>query len=262
MKYFPNVTNLYINGDDYLKGFLGLDWLPSDHAKKQVDDYEKKVAALLFGLWKTYSSAWILYEIATANPKRVDIVPAEFAPDAFKNNQSGGDTSAKTGTKDNNYVDATKRGEPGKMCLPETKSDRVAGTGSGASAVVAFQPEKWGGAEGPGSAADEILIHELVHANRIVRGVRNVCYGAPRDWNDYEEFVAVTLCNVFSSETNRKLRFGHGFGFKELPADQSTSAGFLSKYKSYLEPIKQDHPHLFSALKRSPGIRFNPFALM
>ncbi|MEI2773972.1 MAG: hypothetical protein V9G98_25745 [Candidatus Competibacter sp.] len=123
---------------------------------------------------------------------------------------------AKTGTKDSNYVDASKRGTQGKTCLPEKKSDEVEGTGKGADAIIAFRPERWSGGtpkingrEGPGSAADEILIHELVHASRIVRGVRNSCFGAPRGWNDYEEFVAITLCNVFSSENNRGLRFGH-----------------------------------------------------
>src|SRR6202008_4640939 len=89
MKYFPHAPNLYINGDGYLKGFLGLDWLPSDAAKAQVDNYEKKVAALLFGMWKSYTASWVMWEITVARPKRVDIKPPEFAPDEFKENKSG-----------------------------------------------------------------------------------------------------------------------------------------------------------------------------
>ena len=261
MKYFPPVPNLLINGDGYLKGFLGLSWLPSDAAKAQVAEYEAKVASLLFGLWKRYTSAWILYEIATANTKRVQVTPPDFAPSEFGENASGGDLDAKTGTRDGNYVDASKRGTPGKTCLPEKKSDDVPGTGLGADAVVAFRPGRWGGLEGPGSAADEILIHELVHASRFVRGVANPCLPSPRDWGSYEEFVAVTLCNVFSSQTGRGLRLGH-LGFRKLPAAESTSAGFYAKYQEYLAAIPPDHPHLFAALKRAPNIPFNPFTLM
>jgi hypothetical protein len=266
MKYFPHVPNLYINGDGYLKGFLGLDWLPSDAAKAQVDNYEKKVAALLFGMWKSYTASWVMWEITLARPKRVDIKPSEFAPDEFKENKSGGDISAKTGPKDGNYIDAAKAGTPGKMCLPEKKSDRVEGTGKGADTVIAFKPEAWGaggvaGNQGPGSAADEILVHELFHADRYVRGVRNSCFGAPSGWGDYEEFLGVTICNVFSSETKRPLRAYH-LGFQALPAALATSAAFLAKFKDYLDPVRSDHPHLFGALKRATGISFNPFALM
>lgn len=261
MKYFPHVPNLFINGDGFLNGFLNLRWFPSDAAKRQVDEYEKKVAALLFKLWGTYSSAWVLYEIAVARHKRVDIKPPQFAPDEFTANTTGGDVDAKTGTPNGDYVAATKKGAPGKMCLPDRKADDVPGTGQGADAVLAFRPDRWTGGEGPGSAADEILIHELVHVSRTVRGVRNTCFGAPRGWDDYEEFVAITLCNVFSSETRRKLRFGH-YGFKPLPGAETSSADFLKKYAHYLAPIPGDHPHLFAALKKASGIPFNPFALM
>lgn len=261
MKYFPHVRNLYINADEYLDGFLGLNWFPSDNAKQHVEVFEKKIARILFRLWKVYSSAWIMYEIATASTKEVHIIPSEFAPEAFKQNVSGGDIGAKTGTRDNTYVEATKIGEPGMTCLPTKKSERVKGTGEGADVVLAILPDKWTGKDGPGSAADEILIHELVHANRMVRGVRNTCFGAPRGWGDYEEFVAVTLCNVYSSEKGRPLRFGH-MGFDKLPSGQADSKAYLKEYGYYLEGVKRDHPHLFKALKRAPGIPFNPFAHM
>ena len=266
MKYFPNAPNLYINADGYLKGIFGLSCLPSETAKTQVRTYEQKVAGLLFGMWKSYTAAWVMLEITRARDKRVEVTPSEFAPEELKQNLSGGDPGAKTGTRDGRYVDTAKAGTPGKMCLPEKKSDDVPGTGKGADAIVAFKPEAWGPSgltskQGPGSAADEILVHELFHASRHIQGLRNTCFGAPNGWGDYEEFLAVTLCNVFSSETKRPLRAGH-FGFKPLPADLATSSSFLAKFKDYLEPVRSDHPHLFSALKKATGIPFNPFTLM
>jgi hypothetical protein len=264
MKYFPYVPNLKINGDGYLKGFLGLDWLPSSEAKSKVDSFEKKVGALLYGIWKSYTGYWVILEINLARDKQVQITPPEFAPDEIKQNTSGGDTNAKTGPKRGNYIDTAKAGTPGTTCSEEKKM--VPGTGEGADTVIAFKPEAWGapgvaGHEGPGSAADEILIHEIFHAVRDVRGITNRCYGSPNGWGDYEEFLAVTVCDVFSSETNRPLRAYHT-NFQPLPADQATSAAFLAKYRKYLDPVRSDHPHLFTALQKAPGISFNPFALM
>ena len=267
MKYFPYVPNLKINGDGYLKGFLGLDWCPSSKAKAEVDSFEKKVGALLYGIWKSYTGYWVMSEINLARHKRVEIIPPEFAPDEIKQNTSGGDPNAKTGPKHGNYIDTAKAGTPGKTCSEEKPSEfKVKGTGEGADTVIAFKPEAWGapavaGHLGPGSAADEILIHEIFHAVRDVRGITNICFGSPSGWGDYEEFLAETLCNVFSSETKRPLRAYHA-GFQALPADQATSASFLAKYKQYLDPVRSDHPHLFTALQRAPGISFNPFALM
>jgi hypothetical protein len=265
MKYFPNVPNIYINADGYLEGLFGLSWFRSEAAKAQVRNYEQKVADLL-GMWKSYTAAWVMWEITLARHKRVEITPSEFAPDELKQNRSGGDIGAKTGTRDGSYIDTAKAGTPGKTCLPERKSDEVMGTGKGADAVIAFKPEAWGvsrltSKKGPGSAADEILVHELFHASRDVRGVRNSCFGAPSGWGDYEEFLAVTMCNVFSSETKRPLRAYH-LSFQPLPADLATSAAFLAKFKEYLEPVRSDHPHLFHALKKATGISFNPFTLM
>jgi hypothetical protein len=184
MKYFPHVPNLYINGDGYLKGFLGLDWLPSDAAKAQVDNYEKKVAALLFAMWKSYTASWVMWEITIARPKRVDIKPAEFAPDDFTENKSGGDILPQRKDRKTETTSMRQRRELQERCvLPEKKSDRVEGTGKGADTVIAFKPEAWGaggvaGNQGAGSAADEILCH----ADRYVRGVRNSCFGAPSGW--------------------------------------------------------------------------------
>src|SRR5207253_6965851 len=103
MKYFPNVPNIYINADGYLEGLFGLNWLPSEAAKAHVRNYEQKVADLLFGMWKSYTAAWVMLEITLVRHKRVEITPSEFAPDELKQNRSGGDIGAKTGTRDGSY---------------------------------------------------------------------------------------------------------------------------------------------------------------
>jgi hypothetical protein len=259
MKYFPNVPNLNINADNFLDGFLGLRWLPSDHAKRQVADYERKVGNLLFRLWGKYTSGWVMYEIGRARPKQVDIKPSQFGPDYFPKDKN----NAFTGPKDrDDWPDAMKRGTEGKTCLPETKKDDVPGTGQGVDVIISFDPDQFATSEGPGSLADEILLHELVHAMRDVGGKGTRCFGAPRGFNsDYEEFVAVVIANVYNSELGRPLRKNLE-GYQPLQPELCSSQAFFDKFQQYLLPLRDVHQHLYTALKKATGIPFNPFTLM
>ena len=85
----------------------------------------------------------------------------------------------------------------------------------------------------PGMAADEVLLHELVHALRIASKTYNVS-----DAHGLEEFVAMTVTNVYSSERRRPLRdprkdFYDQTKLIPLQGASATSAGFL-KVREYL----------------------------
>jgi hypothetical protein len=260
VKYFPNVPNLFINGDNFLDGFLGLRWFPSDDAKAKVAVYERQVADVLFGLWRRYTAGWVMYEIGCARPKTVQIMPPQFAPDFFPKDE----INAYTGTVDNSWMTAQKAGQEGKTCMAEKKSDRVEAKGGGADLIITFDPCHWtaAGSQGPGSAADLILFHELVHAMRYVRGQGTMCFGAPPGFDGkYEEFIGVVIANILCSETNRPLRRDLE-GFRPLPANLATSQAFVAKYGDYLKPLCDAHKHLYGALKKATGIAFNPFTLL
>ena len=257
MKSFQHVANLYINADNFLDGFLGLRCLPSNQAKTQVTQYELRLTPLLYQLWGKFSSAWPMYEIACAAKKRVDIVPPQFAPDYFPKNE----INAYAGPKSqDSYKDVETKGTPGKSCMPERKQDDVVATGQGADIIISYDSllafEK-----GPGAAPDELLLHELVHAMRGVSGKGLRCFGAPRGYSDYEEFVAILITNVYSSEMGRSLRKDVE-GFKPLPTQLCSSQAFFNQYKDYLLPLRDAHPHLCGAFQKAAGIPFNPFTLM
>jgi hypothetical protein len=261
VKYFSEITNIFINGDNYLDGFLGLRWLPSDDAKRKVADYERDVANFLYRYNGIYTSYWILQEIRAAWPKTVMIMPPEFGPKDFPKDED----NAFTGTPDNKWDKAMKPGTQSQTC-GEDPVGKNSASGGGASLIITFLPRAWSvkdgvGTQGPGSAGDEILLHELIHAMRFMNGQGTRCAACPAGFRDYEEFLAVVLTNVFSSQTNRPLRHDL-WGYSPMPKDLTTSQAYFDKYGKYLTPVRDVHPHLFTALKRATGIAFNPFVCM
>jgi hypothetical protein len=68
-------------------------------------------------------------------------------------------------------------------------------------------------ASGPGTAPDEILLHELIHCLRHLRTWNDVNgYSFLRmgyGFRNIEEFYAVLVANMYSSETGRPLRRDH-----------------------------------------------------
>src|SRR5262245_20536419 len=91
------------------------------------------------------------------------------------------------------------------------------GTGLGSDAILEFSPENYPAYAGPGSQADERLLHELVHAMRIMHGVQNdLPIRAVPNWSNVlvfrsiEEFLAILVTNVYHAENNRwGLRADH-----------------------------------------------------
>ena len=88
----------------------------------------------------------------------------------------------------------------------------------GIEADIRYTPGHWipgavqyGGATGPGGSADEVLLHELLHAVRITLGLGD-CRQTQAPLHRYDnrsEFYAVLVENVYSSETRRPPRRDH-----------------------------------------------------
>ena len=272
--YFDKYPNIHVDADGYLKGAGGLSWFPSDDAKVTVALYENVVVSLVRQMARWYTGHWILSEIKLAREKKVVIMPPEFAPDRFFDspfNVPGFNPrttrNSTTGLEDeDDYRYATKPGtqwNPKNGCQPpEYVKQKDLALGGGADTIISFDPAlAWN--YGPGGAPDEVLLHELVHAMRFVRGQASRCrFDTPKGYaGDYEEFVAVVLANVYISETNRTLRRDHD-AYVPLPAGLSTSQAFYAQYRGQLANLKGEHPQLYNALKQATGIRFNPFTLI
>jgi hypothetical protein len=130
----------------------------------------------------------LLAEITAASSKTVTIAPT-VDDDPFNADTHAQDTVAATRL---GYKERDQDGIP----FPGS----VLGTGQGSDSTVHYTPVPRGTASsGPGSLSDEILLHELVHAGRQVRGIENfetVYNGAQNE----EEYLAIVVTNVYLSE--------------------------------------------------------------
>jgi hypothetical protein len=121
----------------------------------------------------------------------------------------------------------------------------------------------------PGGTPAETLFHELVHAFRIVNEKASDRVGPslpyiPERFQKYptydveEDFFAILIANIFSSETGRPLRKDHS-GLEALPSQLSTNKGFLAiePYARLVRQFCKDHPSVSQELRDVPSA-FNP----
>lgn len=117
-----------------------------------------------------------------------------------------------------------------------------------------------------GADAREILFHELVHALRGIAGKwrfddqgRNFRSGGLRaNYTSDEEFIALMLTNIYSSQRGRPLRKDHttGSGFVSLAQTSADTLKSAAKIQ-LIEVVKRDHPEMFRRIASS-GTRYNP----
>ncbi|ACK52003.1 hypothetical protein Msil_3094 [Methylocella silvestris BL2] len=124
------------------------------------------------------------------------------------------------------------------------------------------KPLKAGGAEtDPQNELDTSLVHEMTHGVRpkSVPLWKKIQTGDP--WEDFEEFFATTVENIYKSERgDLVLRGGHDASI--LSHDLATSEGFMkdSTLRARIQKLHKAEP-LAQRLGRLKGIKFNPFAL-
>lgn len=139
-------------------------------------------------------------------------------------------------------------------------------------ARVRFTPTMWqsGGvclatpefAPGVGMGDDEVLLHELLHAFRKVRGTfNNIALKKPdKAYDNIEELFAILISNIYISENGKtKLRKDHA-GFAELPAKWATSETFMRDpdFFHWIEYFWLTEKPLTASLAASSA-PFNPF---
>lgn len=106
----------------------------------------------------------------------------------------------------------------------------------GGNARVSFSPNMWqtGGKcankYANGKNEDEVLLHELLHAYRMVRGTSSQVSlnKTDKNYDDIEELFAILVTNVYMSENGKtKFRRDH-HGFAALPNKWATSEKFIN----------------------------------
>ncbi len=102
-----------------------------------------------------------------------------------------------------------------------------------------------------GASPHEILLHELVHAARSAAGVGTT--GA------YEEAVAITVANVYSSEMNRSLRAANAH-HTMWPTNHTDPMVFMQHNTRFLSKFYHEMPELFRWIAEV-NVKFNPVRL-
>lgn len=127
------------------------------------------------------------------------------------------------------------------------------GTGAGSSVRISFQ---FGGTKQCATFGklDEVLLHELIHACRATTGTQR--YVQMPIFNRFEEFVAITITNVYRSEAGRTLRGNHGCSRMAANASQ-----FRRIFHRYFDRLRRETTN--AALYRNLGalktVAWNPF---
>ena len=117
----------------------------------------------------------------------------------------------------------------------------------------------------PGHLPDEDLVHELVHAARILGGDLKAIKlkGAMEKWDTEEEFFAVVVTDIYSSEMNRDFRHfrkSHELAWTpEMTAEEVEPWMFLFENDNYrlVEKFCNQHPTV-APLIASAQAEFNP----
>jgi hypothetical protein len=146
----------------------------------------------------------------------------------------------------------------------------VLGTGKGSGAEIHYTDGmyKAGGCcslPGPGNVgnnADEVLLHEIVHALRTMQGKRNPVptEGTARKYDTEEEFIAILVTNIYMSEKHATAFRADHQGYNALKPPLDTPAGFLGdpQHLRMLKKMAGEAPGLFADLQNVSTAVFNP----
>jgi hypothetical protein len=266
-------------------GPLGTEW--SEHSAAAIEElrefvqeeeegqFKSRVRKILNDIGSRKSGRAVLNEIGRQT-QRVTITP--YLPADYQW------TNGSARPVDGNWTDATRKnwlirdndGDPMRYKNGDRTWER--GTGAGTGAIIEFiTPElmrslindlavrqKWSAGGDPHSLAfaDEILVHELVHAIRIMAGM-SVDRRVPRQprYGTIEEFFAIVVANVYRSECGRGGVRNANHGAWETMYLSGEHFLKLQFNRAHLRQFRRDHPHLVAEL-RQVETYFNPFRHM
>jgi hypothetical protein len=253
--------NLGVDSSYYLKGILGFSLFPSDQAKRNVQVYESSIETLIKQLSGQATSFWVLQDIANA-AKPIIVKPWRHDP----HKDAKTETHYMAYGEPDSYADATPDGEFAKTIenseLSKSEKRENMGTGKGTAYTLYFTPYYVGESRptGPGYGADEVLLHELIHGLNSIKGNLRLTGGAPDGFDGLEEFTAILITNLYSSQMGRVLRYDHN-GHAPLPQQLCNPQAFFNKYQSAVRDCYRYHSSLTSIYKNwdPPFVPFNPF---
>jgi|SRR5215204_713932 len=229
--------------------------------KAAAKDYENGVFKVLLQIDQTQSGHALIGEIHRIG-RTVTIVP--LIPVGQDWTGASARPFDETAATRKHWLKRDKDGDPYK--------DRERGTGAGSDCEIEFitsslaqrvysepaikTPKK---KPNPLALADEILVHELLHAVRDMAGAsfRRRVPRQPR-YDNFEEFYAIVVANVYRSECGRSgVRSDNHSTFESMYVD---GKGFLRLHfnRMHLQRFCRRHENLAAELSKI-STYFNPF---
>jgi Effector protein len=276
-EYFQ-CPNIRVDADELLKPSTAMPSFIQNDLKTAAPAYERDTVNLLEQLRNTWT-AWAVIAAISAigkqNGRKMTIKPFNKFDKDFNLDQNAYAAPV-------NGTAATPRGKPMEACsadpntgvkagqvLTDPQGKPYIGTGAGSDTEIRYnalmwtQPADSTGPARPGVDADEILLHEMIHGLRQMRG-QSQCSGTWDNpgYDTREEFVAILVSNLYRSEKLRSgLRSDH-HGFAQLSPAMSDANTFLTTGNNtdYIHNMFEEDL-VFSKNLAKVQCRFNPVKL-
>jgi hypothetical protein len=273
---FADVPNIIVTGTLITFTPNPQKGLPPNSVEMSVDGYETEMIILLSKLRWSWTGWALVNDIFRVRRDRsMLIIPWNELPyiDPAKHSWEGFNATAGAVTFPKLTDGPVDMGQVKKAAYDQGRNTLVRYNAGmwvpEAVATVGFIAKAADFKQAPGVQKDEILLHEMVHGLRQMRGTTD--FHKPKDFPHYdtvEEFMAIVVSNVYRSEQKRPgLRQDH-WGFSSLPPEQEDPHKFLDvagvggeSNRSRMLQFKKENPDFFEDLKRSPAA-FNPFKLL
>lgn len=249
MRSLKSAPNISIDGE--LAYDLAIEALGAGRetsARNLANSYEARVETLFVTIGRTTTGNAVLRAVKNQAGRTMDVIPAiQYSPDKAPNAHASA----------HNDKDAGRRRK-------------------GSSTTIVYSPSDWDrpdfdlpgfheGFSGPGSEADEVLLHEVFHALRAMAGLqvrRNVPF--QRGYDTFEEFFAILVANIYRSESKRYGQRVDHHSFKSLDDVRIDNVYVWLDYRlnrSHLRKLRRQMPDLWAELKTVKA-EFNPIALL
>jgi hypothetical protein len=218
-----------------------------------VERYEKTVQDLMRHLEHKSAIGRVVIQAVNRSPRQLRIIPLTLA-ERFSPTSSG--SSPTPVNESAAYADRTTTCYGGVRC--------VTGTGDGSDVVLNYEPYSWQlrTPDDPGHdrQPDDVLLHELVHCLRLMRGkFRPEFIGPP--FCTTEELFAILIANMYVHRLGRltSLRGDYAVPFHRLPGQWTHSAvQFYHDHKKSIDRLCCEMPDVCNPFGLLDGF-WNPF---
>jgi hypothetical protein len=214
--------------------------------------HQRSILKLLDLIHAEAAGRAVLSELSSA-PHEVLIFPFDFQPSQNWRKKSADEPIVVARTQANTVQNAINAMREGLPVCGKTRTGHavcIASPGGGGRAEIFFAASLATGSD----SADEVLLHELVHASRHMRGLIHH-FPMTGGYENQEEFLAMVVENIYRSEKGR-APISYGGPPMDKP-DAFLDSDISPSPRTVIAGLRSNQPTLFAALSKVET-RFNP----